>query len=151
MCFHLLWMKKSPIGEEVNWARQKGPHNPEEALNNHLCINDPPAAVPLFMYCSNSGFTPLTCAKFLKVLDTAIAAARLSPLKGHGICIAATLEYLLQRIPFNVVKVKSRWAGDLFLIYLCKHAQILAPYMQASPEVHAAFLQHASPPNCRRS
>ena len=145
------WTKKSPIGEEVNWARQEGPYDPKEALNNHLCINDPLAAVPLFVYRSKSGFTPLTRAKFLKVLDTAIAAAGLSPLKGHRIHIGATLEYLLQRIPFNVVKVKGRWAGDSFLIYLRKHVQILVPYMQASPKVHAAFLQHTIPPIRRRS
>ena len=49
-CFQLPWTKKSPIGEEVNWAKQNGPHNPEEAINNHFRINDPPAAVPLFAY-----------------------------------------------------------------------------------------------------
>ena len=153
-CFRLPWTKKSlPIGEEVNWARQEGPYNPKEALNNHLCINDPLAAVPLFAYHSKSGFTPLTCTKFLKVLDTAIATAGLSPLKGHRIRIGATLKYLLWRIPFDVIKVKleGRWAEDSFLIYLHKHAQILAPYMQASPEVHAAFLQHTIPPIRRRS
>ncbi|KAF8551267.1 hypothetical protein OG21DRAFT_1418340, partial [Imleria badia] len=84
------------------------------------------------------------------VLDTAIAAAGLPPLNGHGICIGATLEYLLHKLPFDVVKVKGRWAGDSFLIYLRKHAQILAPYMQANPEVHTAFLQHTIPPICRR-
>ena len=72
-------------------------------------------------------------------------AARITPLKGHGIHIGATLEYLLQKIPFNVVKVKNRWARDTFLVYLHKHAQILAPYMQANPEVHATFLQHTIP------
>jgi hypothetical protein len=79
-------------------------------------VNDPPVAVPLFTYHSRSGFTPLTRATFLKVLDTAIAATGLSPLKGHGIRIGATLEYLLRKIPFDVVKVKGRWAGDSFLI-----------------------------------
>lgn len=150
-CFRLPWTKKSPIGEEVNWAKQVGPHDPGEALDNHLRINDPPAAVPLFAYRSRSSFIPLTRSKFLKVLDTAFAAAGLAPLKGHGIRIGATLEYLLRKIPFDVVKVKGRWAGDSFLIYLRKHAQILAPYMQANPEVHSVFLQHTIPPVRRRN
>ena len=94
-CFHLPWMKKSPIGEEVNWAKQEGPHDPEEALNNHFHVNDPPATVPLFAYHSKTSFTPLTCSKFLKVLNTTITTAGLPPLKGHGIRIGATLEYLL--------------------------------------------------------
>ena len=128
-CFHLPWTKKSPISEEVNWAKQEGPHDPEEALNNHFRVNDPPAAFPLFAYRSKLSFTPLMHSKFLKVLDTAITAAGLPPLKRHGICIGATLEYLLHKMPFDVVKVKGRWAGNSFLIYLHKHTQILALYM----------------------
>ena len=83
-------------------------------------------------YHSHAGFTPFTQTKFLKVLDFAIATAGLPPLKGHDIHISATREYLLWKIPFNVVKVKGCWVGDSFPIYLCKHAQILAPYIHAS-------------------
>lgn len=55
-------------------------------------------------------------------------AAGITPLKGHSICIGATLEYLLYKIPFDIVKVKGRWVGDSFLRdYPCKYAQILAP------------------------
>ena len=118
ICFHLPWTKKSPISEEVNWVKQEGPHDPEEALDNHFHVNNPPATIPLFAYHSKTGFTPLTRSKFLKVLNTAITAAGLPPLKGHGIRIRATLEYLLRKILFNVVKVKGQWAGDSFLIYL---------------------------------
>ena len=96
-------------------------------------------------------FTPLTHSKFLKVLDTAFAIAGILPLKGHGICIGATLEYLLRKIPFDVIKVKGCWARDSFIVYLRRHTQILAPYMQASPEVHAVFLQHTIPPIRRRN
>ena len=149
-CFRLLWTKKSPIGEEVNWAKQTGPHNPEEAFSNHLHINNPSDSVPLFAYRSKSDFVPLTRSKFLKVLDTAMSNAGITPLKGHGIWIGATLEYLLRKIPFDVVKAKGRWAGDYFLIYLRKHAQILAPYMQENPEVHTTFLQHTILPIHRR-
>ncbi|TEB31909.1 hypothetical protein FA13DRAFT_1628746, partial [Coprinellus micaceus] len=50
---------------------------------------------------------------------------------GHGIRIGPTLEYLLRGVPFDVMKVKGWWASDTFQTYLRKHAQILAPYMQA--------------------
>ncbi|KIK74671.1 hypothetical protein PAXRUDRAFT_174969, partial [Paxillus rubicundulus Ve08.2h10] len=49
-------------------------------------------------------------------------------------------------IPFDVVKVKGRWASDAFLVYLRRHAQILAPYMQAQPVIHKAFLHYTLPP-----
>jgi len=51
--------------------------------------------------------------------------------QGHGIRIGVTLEYLPRGIPFDVMKVKGRWASDAFRLYLQKHNQILVPYMQA--------------------
>ena len=43
------------------------------------------------------------------------------------------------------MKVKGHWASNAFLIYLTKHAQILAPYMQAVPEVHEGFIRLTMP------
>jgi len=43
------------------------------------------------------------------------------------------------------MKVKGHWASDTFLIYLMKHAQILAPYMQVVPEVHENFIKLTMP------
>ncbi|KAG2072798.1 hypothetical protein BDR04DRAFT_976873, partial [Suillus decipiens] len=52
----------------------------------------------------------------------------------HAIRISATLEYLLCHVPFDVVKTMGRWeASDAFQCYLREHAQILAPYPQATP------------------
>ncbi|KIK78916.1 hypothetical protein PAXRUDRAFT_162757, partial [Paxillus rubicundulus Ve08.2h10] len=65
---------------------------------------------------------------------------------GHGIQISSTLEYLLRNIPFNIVKVKGHWASDTFLVYLRRHTQILAPFMQAKPATHKNFLHYAIPP-----
>jgi hypothetical protein len=45
------------------------------------------------------------------------------------------------------MKVKGRWASDAFLIYLTKHAQILAPYMQAHPVLHSVVHQNYNAPN----
>ncbi|KAF8958928.1 hypothetical protein BDZ97DRAFT_1667759, partial [Flammula alnicola] len=55
--------------------------------------------------------------------------------------IGSTLEYLLRGVPFEVMKVKGRWASDAFIKYLTKHSQILAPYMQAVPELYALFIK----------
>jgi hypothetical protein len=50
----------------------------------------------------------------LAVLSKAALACHLDPLQGRGIRIGSTLEYLLRGVPFEVVKVKGRWAGDSF-------------------------------------
>lgn len=71
--------------------------------------------------------------------------AGIKPLSGHSIRISSTLKYLLHNLPFKVVKTKGQWASDAFLIYLCQHAQILAPYMQASPEIHETFMRFTLP------
>ncbi|KAJ7200097.1 hypothetical protein GGX14DRAFT_372564 [Mycena pura] len=41
--------------------------------------------------------------------------------------------YLLRGLPLDVVK--GRWASDAFAIYLRRHAKIMAPYMQAKPQL----------------
>ncbi|KAH7919807.1 hypothetical protein BV22DRAFT_1022336, partial [Leucogyrophana mollusca] len=89
---------------------------------------------------------PLMKLKFLSVLSTASKQLGVEPLKGHGIRIGSTLEYLLQGVPFNVVKVKHRWASDTFVLYLRKHAQILAPHIQASHALHDEFTHITMPP-----
>lgn len=48
---------------------------------------------------------------------------------GHSLRIGATLEYLKQGIPFEVVKRHGRWSGESFAIYLQQHAQIIGPYL----------------------
>ena len=78
-------------------------------------------------------------------MAVAARAAGLDPCQGRRICIGSTLEYLLRGTPFKVMKVKGQWASDAFLVYLTKHAQILAPYMQAVPEVHENFIRLTMP------
>ncbi len=43
------------------------------------------------------------------------------------------------------MKAKGRWARDSFLLYLQKHAMIVAPYIQATPAVHEAFIRYTMP------
>ncbi|KAF8154172.1 hypothetical protein B0H34DRAFT_662266 [Crassisporium funariophilum] len=145
--FHIPATKTEPIeGEDVSWSRQNGDTDPEAALNKHLAINNPPKDGPLFAYRTAKGYNALTKPKFLQTLAKAARAAELDPLQGHGIRIGSTLEYLLRGTPFEVMKVKGRWASDAFLVYLRKHAQILAPYMQAIPLRHDEFIRLTMPP-----
>lgn len=143
--FHLP-VTKSGGPEDVSFSAQTGRIDPESALRRHLTINNPPTNGPLFAYVVNGSHRGLTKRKFLEVTTKAAKAAGLDPLQGHGIRIGATLEYLLRGIPFDVMKVKGCWASDAFLLYLRKHAQILAPYMQAVPVVHEAFVRYSMPP-----
>jgi hypothetical protein len=137
--------KTSIHGESVSWSRQNGDTDPEKAFTHHLTINQPPQNGPLFAYRHKNTHRPLTKPAFIKALATAATKAGLEPLQGHGIRIGSTLEYLLRGVPFEVVKVKGRWASDAFLIYLTKHAQILAPYMQAQPDLHTEFVRLTMP------
>jgi hypothetical protein len=65
-------------------------------------------------------------------------------LKGHGIQIGATLEYLLHGVPFDVVKSLGRWASEAFMLYLRQHAVIIAPYIQNHPipDAFTRFTMH---------
>lgn len=135
--FALPWTKTAPQGETVAWARQDGLTDPEAAYAHHVQINDPPINGPLFAYRHGSSHKPLTKSKFLSRLKQAAEKAALDPLQGHGIRIGATLEYLLRGVPIAAMKLIGRWASDAFEVYLRKHAQVLAPYLQAHPDIHA--------------
>lgn len=149
--FHLPRTKVSDTGEEVSWSPQSPPLDPLAALEKHLQINNLPANAPLFAYkVENSTCKPLTRAKFLETINKAAKKANLPPFQGHSIRIGATLEYLLRGVPFEVMKVKGRWASDSFLIYLHRHAQILAPFMQEKPDLHAQLIAYTIPPLGRR-
>ncbi|KAI0037278.1 hypothetical protein FA95DRAFT_1460103, partial [Auriscalpium vulgare] len=79
---------------------------------------------------------PLSRRIFLDRIKRAADAAQRPQLHGHSFRIGGTLEYLLRNVPFETVRVHGRWSSDAFHLYLRKHAQILAPYLQARPEIH---------------
>ncbi|KIJ11359.1 hypothetical protein PAXINDRAFT_84667, partial [Paxillus involutus ATCC 200175] len=144
--FHLPRMKSARLGKDVSWAQQHGPSDPQAAFQNHIVVNSPPMDGPLFAYRHKGGHRPLTKSKFTTSLSSTAKKAGIKPLQGHGIHISSTLEYLLRNVPFDIVKIKGWWASDAFLIYLRHHAQILAPYIQASPPLHESFLRYTMPP-----
>ncbi|OBZ66754.1 hypothetical protein A0H81_13222 [Grifola frondosa] len=45
-----------------------------------------------------------------------------------------------------LIKTMGRWASNAFTLYLREHAEIMAPYIQASPAVNDAFARLAMPP-----
>ena len=143
--FHIPRTKASLHGEDVSWSKQADDTDPEAAFTHHMALNKPPEDRHLFTYLKNSHFRPLTKTEFIQTMAVAARAASLDPHQGHGIRIGSTLEYLLRGMPFKVMKVKGWWASDAFLVYLTKHAQILAPYMQAVPEVHVNFIRLTMP------
>jgi hypothetical protein len=132
-------------GEGVYWASQEGDTDQTKALVQHLRINQPSEASHLFMYKAMHMHHMLTKSKFLERVGEEAHAAGLEPLQGQSIKIGSTLEYLLQGVPFDVMKAKGCWAGDSFQLYLRKHAVVITPYIQATP-IHENFIQYTMPP-----
>lgn len=100
----------------------------------------------MFAYPRPEGLRPLTRTALMKTLERVSKSGGFTLPPGHGFRIGGTLEYLLRKIPFDVMKAKGRWAGDSFLLYLRKHAEIMAPYMQDEADVQTAFTRYAMPP-----
>ena len=119
-------------GEKIFWAKQNGVVDPQNALANHIKINNPPEGNHLFAFKHNDGMRPMTRTIFLTRIHKIVEENGLEKRPGHGIRIGSTLEYLLRGVPFDVVKAKGRWQSEAFKGYLRKHAQIMAPYMQAA-------------------
>jgi hypothetical protein len=143
--FHLPCTKTSQTGQDVYWAPQSGLSDPRTTLENHLNINHPSPTDALFSWRHRTGLRVLTRSAFLKCLQEASDRIGRGDLKGHGVQIGGTLEYLLRGVPFDMVKVMGRWNSDAFMQYLHKHAVIMAPYLQDQP-VLEPFMQYALPP-----
>ena len=135
-------------GEELNWAAQPQTRaDPEEAMRNHLRINKLDENSHLFQHHWKGTSRPMSKNIFLTRIKKALTDANRKPITGHSLRIGGTLEYLLRGIDFSVVKFKGRWASETaFTGYLRKHGQILAPYMQANPELQNRFVRLAMPP-----
>ena len=135
-------------GESTSWAQQPGTADPWEAFENHKRINDPPPNAHIFAYKANrrKALTPLTKRKIIERVKNIASSNDLPNFEGHGLRIGGTLEYLLRGIPFEVVQSMGRWKSDAFKLYLREHAQILAPYLQADPDLNVQFVHISIPP-----
>ncbi|KDQ07267.1 hypothetical protein BOTBODRAFT_48913 [Botryobasidium botryosum FD-172 SS1] len=134
--------KRQPFTVEIISAIR----NPVAAWDNHFRVNAPPSSAHLFAYRVKSSHRPLTKSRFLQRLNEAIKSAHLDPMQGHGIRIGSMLMYLLRGLSFKAVKTMGQWASNAFQLYLRKHAQVLAPYIQANPILNEAFARIALPP-----
>ncbi|THH08628.1 hypothetical protein EW146_g8935 [Bondarzewia mesenterica] len=143
--FFIPTTKAAPQGEDIFWAKQNGESDPEFALRNHFEVNDPAPVEHLFAYSHKGTRCPLSCSIFIKRIHDAAKASGQDALQCHGFQIGGTLKYLLCNIPFDVVKSKGHWASDAFTLYLRRHAEIMAPWMQANLELHGAFIRYAMP------
>ena len=131
--FHLPRMKCATEGEEVFWSHQDGITDPKALLENHLQVNNPPANGHLFAYKHHRGFCPLTKRTFLERINTIATVLGEVDRKGHGIWTGGMLEFLLCRVPFDVMKSLGQWLSEAFTLYLHQHAIIIAPYIQDHP------------------
>ncbi|KIJ09016.1 hypothetical protein PAXINDRAFT_17891 [Paxillus involutus ATCC 200175] len=126
MRFSIPATKSSPDGEEVHCA----PHepttqtDPKSAMEAHFRINQDEPHAHLFSWKHPSGpMRPLSKKKVTKRIDSiAKAHPDLPDLKGHSLRIGGTLHYLLNGVPFNVVKTMGRWSSESFTLYLRHHA-----------------------------
>jgi hypothetical protein len=125
--FHLPCSKMSSSGEDLYFAAQTGDVDPQRELKNHLRVNTPSATDALFSWRHQSGLRPLTRSEFTQCIERASSKLGTEPLKGHGIHIGGTLEYLLRGVSFKTVKAMGRWGGDAFQRYLRQHAIVMAP------------------------
>ncbi|KAG2341763.1 hypothetical protein BDR05DRAFT_949338 [Suillus weaverae] len=143
--FRLPSSKMSPVGEDLYFAPQGGEVDPHRELETHLCVNMPPPTAALFSWRHPNGLRPLTRSEFMRCIERASCKLGLEPLKGHGIRIGGTLEYLLRGVPFETVKAMGRWGGDVFLQYLRQHVVVMALYLQDTP-ILEPFTHYAMPP-----
>ena len=82
---------------------------------------------PLFAYSHDRGLHPLTKKVFLYRINVIVLSIGEQSLKGHGINIGATLEFLLCGVPFYVMKSLGCWSSDSFTLYLHQHTTIGKP------------------------
>ena len=142
---HIPVTKTSRKGEDVYWSAQTDQSDPEAAIAHHFHVNMPPHTDHLFAWRHPNGLRPLTREAFMTTLKDLCKSLDIECILGHGIRIGGTLELLLRGVPFDVTKTIGRWSSQAFLVYLCDHAIVMAPYMQNTP-ILEPFLQYTMPP-----
>ncbi|KIJ06928.1 hypothetical protein PAXINDRAFT_91249 [Paxillus involutus ATCC 200175] len=163
MKFSIPNTKTSSDGEEVHCAGTLVPYSapheppsstdPRHAIETHFRINHDEPHAHLFSWRHPSGtMRPLSKKEVIKRIDTiAVEACRgiargtlYSP--GHSLRIGGTLHYLLNGVPFDMVKTMGRWSSESFTLYLRHHALVLAPFLQHQPELMHNLRRYILPP-----
>ncbi|KIO02019.1 hypothetical protein M404DRAFT_112635, partial [Pisolithus tinctorius Marx 270] len=120
MVFNLPATKCSIKGKMVQCAPQDNPiTDPMQALQNHIHLNPATNDAHLFTWKHPiHSIRPLSKAKVTRTIaKVAKSHPGLPNLKGHSLRIRGMLFYLLNGVPFDVVKTMGRWSGDSFTIY----------------------------------
>jgi hypothetical protein len=140
---HVPWTKVGKEnGEDIHWAAHPLLECcPVKALRQQLRVNNPGPTQHLFgVKQTGKEFRPLKHATFVRVLNNAARKAKVILPLGHSFRIGGTNEYLLRGVPFEEVKIMGRWRSDAFRLYLRKHAEIIAPFLQPSLEALTSLL-----------
>ncbi|KZV80531.1 hypothetical protein EXIGLDRAFT_629987 [Exidia glandulosa HHB12029] len=150
---HIPQTKVEPVaGEDIYWGPRTDAADASTALRRHIALNAPTSDAHLFAYKDkNSKLKTLTRTSFLSRLKVAATAAGLALPPGHSIRVSSTTFYLLHGLSFDAMRVKGRWASNSFTLYLRRHAEIMAPYLQEHAAVHADILARTAvlPPVAR--
>jgi hypothetical protein len=159
--------KVSPSGEDIYWGTQLSLDcDPNWAVENHLRVNAgandtehffayrvPPKKPCGKKRAQTAHTTPehlaLTFAIFSARIKKAATAAKIKLPPAHAFRIGGTTEYLLRGLPFEVVKHMGRWAGESFKLYIRKHAEIMAPYLEEHEEATATVIRAIELPPVR--
>ncbi|KIO07312.1 hypothetical protein M404DRAFT_136335 [Pisolithus tinctorius Marx 270] len=126
--FHIPWTKMSLAGEDAQCAPLNSAiTDPIEALKHHFNLNPAEDSAHLFAW-KHPIFSlcPLSKTEVTRRIGALITMHNLPNIRGHSLRIGGALHYLLQGIPFDIVKMIGRWVGDSFTLYLCQHAMILS-------------------------
>ncbi|KAI6028273.1 hypothetical protein F5J12DRAFT_715343 [Pisolithus orientalis] len=145
---HIPWTKMSLTGEDAQCAPLNGTiTDPIKAPKCHFNLNPAEDSAHLFAWKHPIfGLHLLSKTEVTRRIGTLITEHNLPNITGHSLRIGGTLHYLLQGIPFNIVKMIGRWAGDSFTLYLHQHAMILAPYLNDTPALLEHFTRYMMPP-----
>ncbi|KAI6140620.1 hypothetical protein BKA82DRAFT_154547 [Pisolithus tinctorius] len=149
MVFNLPATKCSIKGEMVQCTPQDNPvTDPMQALQNHIHLNPATKDTHLFAWKHLiHSIRPLSKAEVTRmIVKVAKSHPGLLNLKGHSLRIGGMLFYLLNGVPFDVVKTMGCWSGDSFTIYLRHHALVLTPFLQSKPELLNALKGYILPP-----
>ena len=139
--------KMEVTGEDIYWATQLSSiADPLQALQDHLCINNPPANGHLFAYRHSTSHHPLRKKKFLSQINNLLLKEKQETIQGHSIRINLMLKYLLRGMSFETLKVKGRWSSNVYTKYLRAHMEIIAPFVQENSNLQEELVQHTIPP-----
>jgi hypothetical protein len=151
---HIPWTKVGKENsEDIYWASHPLLECcPVKALRRHLRMNNPGPTQHLFgVRQTGKAFRPLSHATFVRVLNNMAKKAHVILPLGHSFRIGGTNEYLLRGVPFEEVKIMGRWRSDAFRLYLRKHAEIIAPFLQPSLEALTSLLNRIELTNEERA